>query len=229
MIGVTSCEKRASKQFSKHIKNWTKDIPDRARAIPVSGGRDGTPTLGETVFIPDSDIHHVFDPELMLAISHSIEDMAEEVGEGELIATFQHFDNFLPQKKRYRALAEKLDAVRVWGAGEPPKRLPKIDFVVADHPRMLRYWIVLFESSKCRAVLLCRQINKSAEFADKKWVGFYSFNPYLVQSIRWRFNLLSSGLERVLAHWESCFALPPVKVAEVKKKERELKLGLNGE
>ena len=53
-----------------------------------------------------------------------------------------------------------------------------------------------------------RQVNKATKFADKKFVGFYSFNPYLVQSIRWRFNLLSCGLSKVIAHWEKSVSLP---------------------
>ncbi len=84
--------------------------------------------LGDLVTIPDSDLHHVMDPEAILAISHAIEDIAGEIRQGELIATFQDFKNFLPNKKRYMSLAEDLDAVRVWGSGEVPRNCGKIDF-----------------------------------------------------------------------------------------------------
>ena len=122
---------------------------------------------------------------------------------GELIATFQDFKNFLPEKNRYMSLAEDLDAVRVWGCGEVPKKCGKVDFIQTDDERLKRYWLVLFDSPDTRAVLLCKQVNKAAQFADKKFIGFYSFNPYLVQSIRWRFNLLSCGLSKVISHWEN--------------------------
>ena len=35
--------------------------------------------LGDVVKIPDSDLHHVMEPEAMLAISHAIEDIAGEM------------------------------------------------------------------------------------------------------------------------------------------------------
>ena len=102
--------------------------------------------LGELVTIPDSDLHHVMDAEAMLAISHAIEDIAGEERQGELIATFQDFENFLPHEARYMSLAEDLDAVRVWGCGKPPQKCGKVDFIVADEAKLLRYWLVLFDS-----------------------------------------------------------------------------------
>ena len=136
---------------------------------------------------------------------------------GELIATFQEFENFLPEKKRYVSLAEDLDAVRVWGHGTVPKNCGKVDFVQTNDERIGRYWLVLFDSPDARAVLLGRQVNKATKFEDKKFVGFYSFNPYLVQSIRWRFNLLSCGLSKVIAHWEKSVSLPDLKMGDLER------------
>ena len=78
--------------------------------------------LGDLVTIPDSDLHHIMEFDAMVAISHAIEDIAGEVGHGELIASFQDFKSFAPYKTRYTSLAEELDAVRVWGCGKPPQK-----------------------------------------------------------------------------------------------------------
>jgi hypothetical protein len=171
--------------------------------------------LGEAVFIPEQDLIHVFDNETVLAVSHAIEDLASEIGAGELIATFQSFENFTASRKRYAGLARDLDAVRVWGAGPVPRNCPGVDFIHSENPRLMRYWLVLFEGPSDHAVLVCKQINGATDPDKKKFVGFYSFCPYLVQSIRWRFNLVSSGLSKVVKHFEASFSLPDVKMSDL--------------
>lgn len=216
MIAVTPCERRALKKFRHYIKEYSKPIKGSALAVRLShehGKKNAT--LGEQVIVPESDRHHLFSSSLMLAMSHSIEDIAQESGEGELIATFQHMDNFLPEKQRYCAIAKTIDTVRVWGEGEKPKGCSQIDFITACHPKISQYWMVLFESPHCRAILMGKQFNKTTVFSDKQFVGFYSFNPYLVQSIRWRFNLLTSGLCGMVNHWEKSFPLPNLSSREV--------------
>ncbi len=209
MEAVTPCEKAASRKFQQHLKNYQELYSEHKGAVRVHRNRKETAaTLGDAVYVPDSDVHHLMDTQVMLGISHAIEDLALANGGGEFISTFQDFKNFAPQKERYLKLAEVLDDVRVWGAGDPPEDCPSIDFVFADDPKVKKYWLVLYDSPDCRAMLLCRQVNRAQKFPSKKFVGFYSFNPYLVQSIRWRFNLLSSGLGKVLNHWEKSFQFP---------------------
>jgi hypothetical protein len=218
MLAKTSCENRTTKKFRSKLKPYHHHFEKCPKALCVHGGhRSGQVRLGDAVKIPDSDLHHVMDPEAMLAISHAIEDIAGEIRQGELIATFQDFENFLPEKKRYISLAEDLDAVRVWGHGDVPKHCGHVDFVQTNDERLRRYWLVLFDSPGARAVLLGRQVNKARKFAEKKFVGFYSFNPYLVQSIRWRFNLLSCGLSRVISHWEKSVSLPDLKMCDLER------------
>jgi DICT domain-containing protein len=217
MLTKTKCEKATTKRFKNKLKPYHHHFERCNKAVCVHHGREDKVRLGDLVTIPDSDLHHVMDSEAMLAISHAIEDIAGEVRRGELIATFQDFANFLPHKKRYMSLAEDLDAVRVWGCGEIPKNAGKIDFVQAEEERIRRYWLVLFDSEESRAVLLCKQVNRAAKFEDKKFIGFYSFNPYLVQSIRWRFNLLSSGLSRVISHWEKSYPFPDLKMRDLER------------
>jgi hypothetical protein len=222
MLAKTSCEKATTKRFKAKLKPYHHHFHRCSKAIPVHHGRTSDKVrLGDIVTIPDSDLHHVMDADAMLAISHAIEDIAGEERRGELIATFQTFDNFLPHKVRYMGLADDLDAVRVWGCGKPPQRCGKVDFIVADDAKLLRYWLVLFDSPKTRAVLLCKQVNRAERFEDKKFLGFYSFNPYLVQSIRWRFNLLSCGLSRVIAHWERSFPFPDLKMRDLDRMIRQ--------
>ena len=222
MLAKTTCEHRTTKKFKAKLKPYHHHFEKCNKAVPVHHGRiGGKVRLGDLVTIPDSDLHHVMESEAILAISHAIEDIAGEVRRGELIATFQEFKNFLPQRKRYMSLAEDLDAVRVWGCGEIPKNCGKIDFVQAGEERIKRYWLVLFDSEEARAVLLCKQVNRAEKFQEKKFIGFYSFNPYLVQSIRWRFNLMSCGLSRVISHWEKSFPFPDLKMRDLDRLIRQ--------
>jgi hypothetical protein len=216
MIGRTKCEQATNRKFKSKLKPYGHHFDKCGHAVKVHHGRARKAVrLGDLVKIPDSDLHHVMESEAILAISHAIEDLASETRRGELIATFQDFKNFLPQRKRYMNLAEDLDAVRVWGTGAVPKNCGKVDFVRSEDKRMERYWLVLFDSPHTRAVLLCKQVNKAETFPEKKFIGFYSFNPYLVQSIRWRFNLLSCGLDRVFNHWEKSFPFPDLKMRDL--------------
>lgn len=216
MFAQTKTESKTAKKFLPKLKCHLSDCQAGHSAIRLGHCQTkGGMTLAERVQIPERDIIHVFEPETMLAVSHAIEDLAAETGCGELISTFQKFVNFLPQKKRYISLAQDLDAVRVWGAGEIPKRCPGIDFIVANDPKIVKYWLVLFDSPENHAVLVCKQVNQSEVYAEKKFIGFYSFNPYLVQSIRWRFNLLSSGLNKIMSHWDKSMMLPDLKLRDL--------------
>jgi len=222
MLAKTHCEKATTKKFRAKLKPYHHHFKKCSKAIAVYNGRTQDKVrLGDLVTIPDSDLHHVMDSAAMLAISYAIEDIAAEAGTGELIATFQDFKNFLPHKARYMGLAEDLDAVRVWGCGKPPQKCGKVDFIQADEAKLLKYWLVLFDSDHTRAVLLCKQVNKAEKFEDKKFLGFYSFNPYLVQSIRWRFNLLSCGLSKVISHWERSFPFPDLKMRDLDRLIRQ--------
>jgi hypothetical protein len=216
MFGQTSTEKKTAKKFQAKLKAHLKCIRGVCQTIklkrcPVAK----TAKLAELVNIPDRDITHVFAAETMLAVSLAIEDLASEVGKGELISTFQNFRNFECHKQRYLSLARDLDAVRVWGAGAPPKRCPRIDFIVTEDPKIIRYRLVLFEGPSDHAVLVCKQLGPTKEPGQEKFIGFYSFNPYLVQSIRWRFNLLTCGLNKIVNHWDKSMVLPNLKLREL--------------
>ncbi len=215
MIAATRDETQTHKRFSRLLKPYLAE--SNAKSLPVAPGSHGrgVVTLGELVQIPRSDLTHVFNNEAMLAISHAIEDLAAEVRDGELISTFQNLNNFAPQKRRYVGLSKDLDAVRVWGSGTPPKRCGKIDFVPIFRPELEKYWLVLFASDTASTVLVCRQINQASTFDKKLFSGFYSFNPFLVQSIRRQFNLMSCGLDAVVQKLERELNIPTLSLKEL--------------
>ncbi len=216
MIATTPQEERTRAKFHRKLRKYIQR--DGAMSSRVAqGGRRRTTTLGELVQIGEDDIIHLFNNEAMLAISHAIEDLAGEVREGELITTFQKIENFMHQKDRYVSLSKDLDAVRVWADGEPPKRCGNIDFIPIFRPDIARYWVVLFASPRASAVLICRQVNNTDDFASKVFAGFYSFNPFLVESIRRNFNLVSCGLDGVVHRWEKEMRLPSISMSDVNR------------
>ncbi len=215
MFAPTSSENKTAGKFKKKLRLPAPGaVP---RLLRLRKCPDTKKTLGEAVYIPEHDLIHVFDNDTLLAVSHAIEDLASETRAGELIATFQSFENFAHSRKRYAALARDLDAVRVWGSGKVPsaQSCPGIDFIASDNARLMRYWLVVFESLTDHAVMVCKQINETDDIGKKKFVGFYSFCPYLVQSIRWRFNLISSGLNSVVNDWEKSISLPDVNLRDL--------------
>gem|GEM_PF-759814 len=232
MIAVTRDEDSTAKQFRSILKKYAEDadlqciklktLSPKSRGKKARAGKkkpDGVKvtTLGELVQIPESDITHLFNNEAMLAVSHAIEDLASEHREGELISTFQKLQNFLPQKKRYIGLSKDLDAVRVWGEGQPPKGCNRIDFIPIFRPELEKYWLVLFAGRKAHAVLVCHQVNRTDQFDKKIFAGFYSFNPFLVESIRRQFNLMSCGLDSIVNQWEKDYHFASPVMAEIER------------
>ncbi len=202
MICRTSEEKKSEKLFRSRLRPYLKI--KKSRTVPASP-KARPENLSEVVVLPISNVTHLFNHEAMLAASHAIEDLARDTGCGELIATFQRIENFVPQRDRYLQIAGQIDAVRVWAEGDPPHRTSAIDFIPIFHPLLSRYWVVLFESADIHAVLFCKQANDAQEFARKIFSGFYSFNPFLVRCIRRRFSLLAAGVDGVVSHFERNF------------------------
>lgn len=216
MIAETRNEVLTKKRFTKALKPYLVDYQaDICGLEPHHAKQRKMVRLGDRVEVPASDITHLFNNKAMLAVSHAIEDMASEVREGELISTFQNFENFQPQKKRYKGLAKDLDAVRVWGEGTPPKRCPQIDFIPLFREEMKRYWVVVFSSPQQHAALICRQVNHSDSFNEKIFAGFYTFNPFVVESFRRQLNLMSVGLDSVVAEFENHFQIPRLSLKEI--------------
>lgn len=203
MLCQTSSESKSERRFRSCLKPYLKTKNCRSAATTVK--RRNSNGSSHSI-LPNCGTTHLFNHDAMIAASHAIEDLAQHTASGELIATFQHINNFLPQSKRYQTIAQRIDSVRVWAEGNPPPRTPSIDFVPIFHPELTRYWVVLFESEDVHAVLFCKQANHTQKYADKVFSGFYSFNPFLVSCLRRRFALLACGIEGVIAHFERHFA-----------------------
>lgn len=166
---------------------------------------------------PEHDVTYVLNHAAVDAISHCIESYASEIAEGEMLATFQTMDHFSPRKALYKTLSQTLNSVRVWGEGIPPKGCPKIDFVPTFHHELNRYWTICFSSEKGSAVLICKQVNQEKEDESKLYMGFYSANPYLVQSIRRSFLLVSCGLDAVVRMWQKEQHVPRLAPKELER------------
>jgi len=221
MLLQTDLEQGTEKRFHTIVNRYLKES-DSAIIRPELNKKTASKPeqkikLGDVVQIPENDITHIFNNQAMLAISHAIEDLASEQRCGELISTFQQLENFQPQKKRYIGLANDLDAVRVWGCGEIPKSCQKIDFIPIFRPELLKYWMVLYAGPEAHAVLVCRQVDRSDQFNNKIFAGFYSFNPFLVESVRRQFNLMSVGLDGIIHQWEKEFDIPTFSLKEIRK------------
>jgi len=207
MILNTSQEDQTGKKFSKAIKPYLAEFDSRIVSLEKHDRSSRKVVhLGDQVQVPASDITHLFSNQAMLAVRHAIEDLA-----------FQHFDNFKPQKKRYLGLAKDLDAVRVWGSGTPPKRCPRIDFIPIFREELKRYWIVLFSSPSAHAALVCCQVNKSDDFSRKVFAGFYTFNPFVVESVKREFNLMSIGLDRMVKAFDRQLNIPNLSLKEIEE------------
>lgn len=217
MIAVTKCEKETSKRFHKALKKYLHPKKSTARSIKIrsKGKKVRKMTLAEAVMIPEADLHHVLDADTVLAVTNAIIDLASETRSGDLIVSFPDFEDFADYREILESTAKDLDSVRIWSVGNPPKNRKNIDFIPIQNRKLQRYFLVLFQSEKGRAMLLCQQLNPEASPEARRFVGFYSFNPYLVESIRWRFNLVTCGLNRLMSKWEDAFPLPDLRLKAI--------------
>ncbi|MEM9445221.1 MAG: DICT sensory domain-containing protein [Verrucomicrobiota bacterium] len=220
MIAVTNCEEKSQKKFRSKIKPYLNSSSRKCvklRSVRPEGKSKPTTELGDVDDTPLGDVNYLLNADLMLAVSHAIEDMASEVKDGELLSTFQDLGNFEPQRKRYRELSQNLSSVRVVGCGEPPKRCGKTEFVRFCSDDLARYWVVSLASDCSHAALVCQQVNKTDQFKEKLFVGFYTFNPFFVRSIHRHFSLMMVGLGKVIKNWQIEMNLPVLTQKELKK------------
>lgn len=127
---------------------------------------------------------YLFSAEAMSAFCHAIEDLALEEANGSLWSTIQNFKNFEPHRERYGQLAITIDRVEVLAAGPPPRRTRRIRFVKDCKGWCKDFWIVLYEGHRQQALVMGRQVNKAAQFDDKRFVGFYTFDAGLINRVR---------------------------------------------
>ena len=171
----------------------------------------------ELVEIPNTDHLHFYNGYVQKAIGYTIEDLALENGEegGELTLLLDGTKNFASHKKRYEQLSKKLDRIRIWSI-HPLEGLPSnIDLIHPVHPRLAKYRFYLFRNLKIEVVFVCKQLNRATDIGSQKFIGFCSFDPFIVHSLRWKFYLLSSGIDKIVSHWEKLFLWPTFRIQEI--------------
>jgi hypothetical protein len=215
VFAETPCERRAIELFREHYEAAHRVPGQSLYAIPVIEKRDGTYTIKKTSIIPQHDRCYIFDLFTLKLLSRAILDLAKKINEGQIIGVWQDFQYYKEEDASFKALSKSFDSIRVWGEGSPPRRRRKTDFCTTQDPRILRYWITLFRSGSCRAALIARQINKTQNSDKKRFIGFYTFNPYMVKWIRWRFNLCCCGIGKLFNEWEKELHLPRIKSSEL--------------
>jgi hypothetical protein len=215
VFAETPCERRAIELFQEHYEAARLTHSLSPHAIQVIEKRDGTHTLKKTSVIPVRDRCYLFDLPTLKFLSRAILDLAKKINEGQIIGVWQDFEYYNQEEAAFKELAKTFEYIRIWGDGEKPKQRKKTDFCITKDPRILRYWITLFRSPGCRAALIARQINKTKDPSKKRFVGFYTFNPYMVKWIKWRFNLCCCGIGKLFDEWEKELKLPKIKASEL--------------
>jgi hypothetical protein len=126
---------------------------------------------------------YLFDSDSLLAFGHTIEDLALEDGNGRLLAAMQDCAQFEPHRERYWQLAATLDDVQLVATGKLA-RAGKLKFCNDAKELVKNFWMVLYEGKKFLAMLLCEQANTAEKFDEKKFAGFYTFNPRIISQAR---------------------------------------------
>src|SRR5439155_24671024 len=116
--------------------------------------------------------------------SHAIEELALEEADGFLLATMQEFKHFEPHRERYWQLAATLEEARVIAKGKRPPRHGHLKFFSINRRALEQYWTVLYQGHRRQAMVICRQANGARIFEQKRFDGFYSFNPGLIERVR---------------------------------------------
>ncbi len=223
----TPAEKKTAKQFLKKLGlrlAAAAAVTSRYPCLCLKGRcPDSKRPLSEQVPVPKHDAVLLFDEVTFGILADLIEEMASEAGAGEWTSTVGHFDDFTALRPRYAALGKTLDTVRAWGVGPAPKKgIPGVDLLAVESRSLARYRLVLYRGPKVSAVLLAKEVapvRKKVKgkpgITCRRYIGFYSFCPYLLLSLRRRLHLVGCGLDCMVKHWEKSFDLPAVTPADL--------------
>ena len=139
-----------------------------------------------------------FHADAILALGNAVVDLALEEADGSLLACCQDYGHFEMQREQYGNLANTIDGVEILAAGALPPRSRHIRFLEDRKGACRAYWSVLYEGSRHKAMLLARQINRAQAFEEKEFVGFYTFNSWLIGRLRQELLDLARGRVPVL-------------------------------
>ena len=153
--------------------------------------------------------HHFyrFDAEAMLAASHAIEEVALEEANGFVLATMQEFKYFEPHRERYWQLAATLKDARVIAKGKRPPRHGHLKFIATNHKALAPFWTVLYRGHRCQALLIGRQADEAKIFEQKRFDGFYTFNPDLIGRVRRDIEEILAGCAARMREFERLLAI----------------------
>lgn len=132
----------------------------------------------------EENTFYLFDADAALAFSHTVEDFALDDANGCLLATMQNAAQFGPHRERYRQLATTLKKVELIACGKLPRCNAHLKFKSDTAASIKSFWMVLYEGRKCQAMFLGEQVNDVESFDEKKFTGFYTFNPRIISQAR---------------------------------------------
>lgn len=127
---------------------------------------------------------YAFDAEALNAFSYAIEEIALDEARGEFLAAVQSFQQFQPLKERYWQLAATLNDVQVIASGTTPRQNGHVKFCNSGKSALNNFWILLFKGVRNQILFLAEQTNDSRQFDAKQFVGFYTFNPRVIDQAR---------------------------------------------
>ena len=173
--------------FLSHVRDylsmdahvWNTDERGKPGSCAIAGG------MAENQF-------YRFNAEAVLSASHALEELALEEATGTLLATMPDFKMFEPHRERYWQLAATLEEVRVVAHGKKPRPHGHLRFIATSNRTLAPFWTVLYDGRHCHALLLCRETGGAKTFEAKKFDGFYTFNPAVIESV-------SQDIENILA------------------------------
>ncbi len=154
-----------------------------SKGNPVGDGFSAT--LQENTFFH-------FDAEAVQALSHAIEELALEEASGSLAAAIQHFSDFDQFRERFWQLGATLEKVQVFGRGQPPRRHGHASFIKASDS-LGAFWIVLFQGRHSQVLLCCRQTNAARLIEERRYAGFYSLEPNVVEEAKQQLLKMAKG------------------------------------
>ena len=210
MLITTENEIRAKKSFSELIEPSNSNGEFKCVRIEKREERKGQDREDAIDFFSDypADTNYVFDARAIELLSKGLENLAKKTGEGEFLAYLQRSDMYERLEDRFLEVSEQVNRMRVFAKGLSPETMENIDFVPIFHKELERFWIILFASDKANGVLICRQANDEEIFEKKLFTGFYSFNPFLVHSIKRGLLLVPVGLDGVVENWKNGLEMP---------------------
>ncbi len=131
----------------------------------------------------EENTFYLFDADAALAFSHTVEDFALDDANGTLLAAMQNAGQFEPHRERYQQLAATLKKVELIACGKLLRGHKRLKFC-RDAGVVKSFWMVLYEGRKCQAMFLGEQANDAETFDEKKFTGFFTFNPRLISEAR---------------------------------------------